>query len=68
MSKIKISELKVSDSELKELSELETGNVIGGYVERSIDEIINEAIKNALIRSDIAQNSNAALKSQNTAG
>lgn len=68
MSKIKISELKVSDSELKELSELETGNVIGGYVERSSDEIINKAIKNALIRSDIAQNSNAALKSQNTAG
>ena len=68
MSKIKISELKVSDSELKELSELETGNVIGGYGERSSAEIINEAIKNALIRSDIAQNSNAALKSQNTAG
>ncbi|MDJ0570333.1 MAG: hypothetical protein QNJ53_15000 [Pleurocapsa sp. MO_192.B19] len=68
MSKIKISELKVSDSELKELSELETGNVIGGYSERSSAEIINEAIKNALIRSDIAQNSNAALKSQNTAG
>lgn len=75
MSKIQINELDVKDnSELKDLGDLETHNIIGGYkqvtnivpsVKVSCREVIQKAMKDALIRRDISQNSNPINKAKN---
>ena len=61
MSKIKISELRPIESDLKELNDLETANIIGGYDEEaeSSQDIIQRAMQEAVMRRDIFRNSNS---------
>ncbi len=61
MSKIKFYELEVNSSELKELNDLETVSVIGGYDEEEVEstrDIIQRAMKEAVTRSDMSRNGN----------
>ena len=60
MSKIKISELKPVKSDLKELNDLETASIIGGHDEEaeSSQDIIQRAMQEAVMRSDLFRNSN----------
>lgn len=63
MSKIQINELDKNNSELKELGDWETNNIIGGYKELPdmkvpSREVIQKAMKDSLMRIDISQNSN----------
>ena len=60
MSKIKILQLKPDSSHLKELNIIETANIIGGYNREahSSRDIIQKAMQEAVIRSDIYNNSN----------
>ena len=60
MSKIKILKLKPNNSHLKELNIIETANIIGGYNSeaRPSQDIIQQAMQEAVIRSDISNNSN----------
>jgi len=61
MSKIKISELRPIESDLKELNDLETASIIGGYDEEaeSSQDIIQRAMQEAVMRSDLFRNSNS---------
>ncbi|MDJ0594026.1 MAG: hypothetical protein QNJ72_29275 [Pleurocapsa sp. MO_226.B13] len=61
MSKIKFYELEVNSSELKELNDLETLSVIGGYDDEEAEstrDIIQRAMKEAVTRSDMSRNGN----------
>lgn len=62
MSIIKIKELKANStkSQLQELSDLETANIIGGCdeEEKSARNIIQKAMEQAVIRSDASLNGN----------
>ena len=62
MSKIKINDLKSTStkSQLQELSDLETANIIGGYdeEEQSSRNIIQKAMEQAVMRSDACLNGN----------
>lgn len=68
MSKIKIYELKVSDSEFTELNRLETVNIVGGCDEESesSQEIIQKAMQEAVNRSDLLNNGNPAILKKNS--
>ena len=58
MSKIKINELSVNKSQLKELNDVETVIVIGGYDEEaeSSRDMIQRAMQEAVTRSDMSRN------------
>lgn len=58
MAKIKIDQLEVNNSELKDLNYWETQQIVGGLTQISGKDRLNQAIKDALTRRDIAQNSN----------
>lgn len=70
MSKIKFYELEVSNSQLRELNDLESISVIGGYdgETQSSQETIQRAMQEAVTRSDILRNSNpsAFIETKNT--
>ena len=59
MSKIKILELKPNNSHLKELNIIEAANIVGGYTRetRSSKDIIQKAMQEAVIRSDMSKHS-----------
>ncbi|MCC0179439.1 hypothetical protein I4641_20975 [Waterburya agarophytonicola K14] len=62
MSKIKIYQLKQTNSHLKELNAFETTKIVGGYDEEteSSQDIIQKAMQEAVMRSDISLNANRA--------
>ena len=62
MSKIKISELEPNKSQLKELQDLETMAIIGGYDEESESsrDLIQKAMREAVTRSDMSRNHKGA--------
>ena len=59
MSRIKLYELEANKSQLKELNDTETINVIGGYDEEteSTRDVIQKAMIEAVTRSDMLRNS-----------
>ena len=69
MAKIKINELEVNKSQLKDLSDIETITVIGGYDDeetKSSRDMIQRAMQAAVNRSDMSQNGSRAFsKSSN---
>ncbi len=63
MAKITINELKVNQSQIQDLSDIETVTVIGGYDEEETEssrDMIQRAMKEAVMRSDMSQNSRRA--------
>lgn len=60
MSKIQILELKPNNSDLKELNIIETAKIVGGYDSEaeSSKDIIQKAMQEAVMRSDVSSNSN----------
>lgn len=64
MSKIKFFELKPNTSQLKELNDLELANIVGGYDKEaeSSKEVIQKAMEEAVMRSDLSLNGNLAQK------
>jgi hypothetical protein len=63
MSKIQIKQLKIDQSELKELNDKEARRIVGGEGKISSKEMIQIAMQKALTRSDIYLNSNSISKS-----
>ena len=60
MSKIKLYKLQANNSQLKELSDMETINVIGGYDNEETEstrDVIQKAMIEAVTRSDMLRNS-----------
>jgi bacteriocin-like protein len=62
MSKIQIKQLRINQSEFKELNDKETRHIIGGNSKISSKEMIQIAMQKALNRSDINLNSNSSSK------
>ena len=58
MSRIKITELEPNKSQLKELNDLETIRIVGGYDEESESsrDMIQRAMQEAVTRSDMSLN------------
>lgn len=70
MSKIKIYDLEANNSELKELNYLEAVNITGGSDEEaeSSQDIIQKAMEEAVMRSDILNNGNPTIFKQSNNG
>ena len=65
MSKIKINQLQVNKSQLKDLKDFETIKIIGGYDEENNEssrDIIQKAMTEAVTRSDMSRNRIRAFK------
>lgn len=62
MSRIKINQLPEDSSELNELKYCETSNIIGGAGDISSQDMLNNAVQEALFRSDVSQNSNTGVR------
>ena len=62
MSKIQILELKPNNCDLTELNIIETAKIIGGYDSEteSSKDIIQKAMQEAVIRSDLSSNSKSS--------